>query len=83
MSERARRISIWDPSIIRQAVIDSILKLDPRIQIRNPVMFIVEVGSVITTVIWLQELFGGSGEPLLHRPGGVLALVHRALRELR
>ena len=56
MSERARRISIWDPSIIRQAVIDAIRKLDPRIQIRNPVMFIVEVGSVITTVIWLQEL---------------------------
>src|SRR5215510_3344317 len=64
MSERARRISIWDPTIISQAVIDSFKKLDPRIQVRNPVMFIVEVGSLITTVIWVQELGGGAGHPL-------------------
>ena len=64
MSERARRISIWDPAIIRQATLDSFWKLDPRIQIRNPVMFIVEVGSVITTFIWLRELLGGTGHPL-------------------
>ena len=64
MSERARRISIWDPTIIRQAVIDSFWKLDPRIQVRNPVMFIVEVGSLITTVIWIRELIGGAGHPM-------------------
>ncbi len=46
MSERARTISIWDPAIVRQAVVDSFRKLDPRIQFRNPVMFIVEVGSL-------------------------------------
>jgi potassium-transporting ATPase ATP-binding subunit len=64
MSERARTISIWDPGIIRQAVIDSLWKLDPRIQIKNPVMFIVEVGSLLTTIIWVQELAGGTGRPL-------------------
>ncbi len=64
MAERARRISIWDPTIIRQAIVDSFRKLDPRIQARNPVMFIVEVGSLITTVIWLQELMVGAGNPL-------------------
>jgi K+-transporting ATPase ATPase B chain len=64
MAERARRISIWDPTIIRQAVLDSFRKLDPRIQVRNPVMFIVEVGSLITTLIWLRELVSGGGEPL-------------------
>jgi K+-transporting ATPase ATPase B chain len=64
MSERARRISIWDPAIIRQAVVDSFRKLDPRIQVRNPVMFIVEVGSLITTVIWVRELTAGTGNPL-------------------
>jgi K+-transporting ATPase ATPase B chain len=64
MSERARRISIWDGAIIRQAVVDSFKKLDPRIQVRNPVMFIVEVGSLVSTVIWLQELLGGQGHPL-------------------
>jgi len=64
MSERARQISIWDPRIVRPAIVDSFRKLDPRIQVRNPVMFIVEVGSLITTAIWIRELFGGTGEPL-------------------
>jgi K+-transporting ATPase ATPase B chain len=64
MSERARRLSIWDPGIVGQAVIDSFRKLDPRIQFKNPVMFIVEVGSVITTAIWVRELLGGTGHPL-------------------
>ena len=64
MAERARRISIWDPGIVRQAIADSFSKLDPRIQVKNPVMFIVEVGSLVTTVIWIQELAGGSGRPL-------------------
>ena len=64
MSERARRISIWDRGIVRQAVIDSIWKLDPRIQIKNPVMFIVEVGSLLTTIVFVQELAAGAGRPL-------------------
>jgi K+-transporting ATPase ATPase B chain len=45
-------------------VIDSLKKLDPRVQVKNPVMFIVEVGSLITTVIWVRELLGGTGHPL-------------------
>jgi potassium-transporting ATPase ATP-binding subunit len=64
MAERARRISIWDPTIIRQAALDSFRKLAPRIQVRNPVMFVVEVGSLITSVIWLRELLAGGGKPL-------------------
>jgi K+-transporting ATPase ATPase B chain len=64
MSERARQISIWDPRIVRPAIVDSFRKLDPRIQVKNPVMFIVEVGSLITTVIWLRELLTRSGDPL-------------------
>jgi K+-transporting ATPase ATPase B chain len=64
MSERARKTSIWDPGIVRQATVDSVRKLDPRIQIKNPVMFVVEVGSVLTTLVFIQELAGGSGNPL-------------------
>ena len=64
MSERARTISIWDPGIVRQAVVDSLWKLDPRIQFKNPVMFIVEVGSLLTTIIFIQELAGSAGRPL-------------------
>jgi K+-transporting ATPase ATPase B chain len=64
MSERARTISIWDPGIVRQATLDSFRKLDPRIQFKNPVMFIVEVGSLLTTIVFIQELAGGTGRPL-------------------
>ncbi|MCB0876922.1 MAG: potassium-transporting ATPase subunit KdpB [Solirubrobacterales bacterium] len=38
----------------------SLRKLDPRVQVRNPVMFVVEVGAVVTTVAWLVQLFGGA-----------------------
>jgi K+-transporting ATPase ATPase B chain len=64
MSERARTISIWDAAIVRQASIDALKKLDPRLQIKNPVMFIVEVGSLLTTMIFVQELMNGGGNPL-------------------
>ena len=57
-SER-RAVSLFRPEIVRRAVIDSLTKLDPRIQIRNPVMFVVEIGAVITTVTWLIQVFGG------------------------
>jgi potassium-transporting ATPase ATP-binding subunit len=64
MTERAQKLSIWDPRIVRQAAIDSVRKLDPRIQFKNPVMFIVEVGSLLTTFVFVQELLTGGGRPL-------------------
>ena len=45
------RKSIWDPAIVRGAAINSVLKLNPRKMMGNPVMFVVEVGSVITTIL--------------------------------
>jgi K+-transporting ATPase ATPase B chain len=54
-----RAVSLFQPEIVRRALIDSVLKLDPRVQIRNPVMFVVEIGAVITTVTWFIQLFGG------------------------
>src|SRR5579871_3405853 len=57
-SER-RAISLFRGDIVRRALIDSFLKLDPRVQIRNPVMFVVEIGAVITTVTWFIQLGGG------------------------
>jgi Potassium-transporting ATPase A subunit/E1-E2 ATPase len=42
--------SLLDPSILRRAVLEAFVKLDPRTMIRNPVMFVVEIGSVITAV---------------------------------
>ncbi|MDQ2886734.1 MAG: potassium-transporting ATPase subunit B, partial [Chloroflexota bacterium] len=49
--------SIFDGKIIRRAIRDSFQKLDPRVQLRNPVMFVVEVGSVITTLEFVRLLF--------------------------
>lgn len=43
-------------SIVRRAFVDAIRKLDPRYMARNPVMFVVEVGSAITTLLWLRSL---------------------------
>ncbi len=47
----------------RTAIRDSFLRLDPRQQIRNPVMFVVEVGSVLTTILFFQALFGKGEAP--------------------
>jgi K+-transporting ATPase ATPase B chain len=52
-------ISLFRRDIVNRALLDSFRKLDPRVQIRNPVMFVVEVGAVITTVIWFIQVFGG------------------------
>ena len=54
---------LFDPPIVRRAVIDSFRKLDPRVQARNPVMFVVFVGSILTTVLWLQALAGQGEAP--------------------
>ena len=51
--------SVFSRDIVLAAIRDSFPKLDPRSQVRNPVMFIVELGSVITTVIFFLNLFKG------------------------
>ena len=50
MAETAKTISIWDGKIIKRAFIDAFIKLDPRRMMKNPVMFVVEVGAVLTTL---------------------------------
>jgi K+-transporting ATPase ATPase B chain len=58
-SSERRAISLFRGDIVKRAIIDSFIKLDPRVQIRNPVMFVVEIGAVITTVTWFIQVFGG------------------------
>jgi K+-transporting ATPase ATPase B chain len=48
--------SLFEPAIVRRAAGDSFRKLDPRQMARNPVMFVVEVGSVLTTVLFFTNL---------------------------
>jgi K+-transporting ATPase ATPase B chain len=56
--------------IYRQAAIDALVKLNPRWMVRSPVMFVTEVGSVLTTVLWVQALLG-HGEANTSFIGGV------------
>jgi len=49
-SNKSKR-AVWDARIVRRAAWDSVLKLNPRTMMRNPVMFVVEVGSVVTTAL--------------------------------
>jgi len=51
-----RAASLFDPAILRRAVGDSLRKLDPRLMARNPVMFVVEVGSVLTTLLFVRDV---------------------------
>jgi len=50
-AKRPKKKAIWDWKIVRRAILDSFLKLDPRTMMANPVMFVVEIGSVITTAL--------------------------------
>ena len=62
---RKSRTSMWDWPIMRQACIDSSKKLSPIHLLGNPVMFVVEIGAVVTTFMFLQELFSQRDEPKL------------------
>ena len=52
-TRRKGAISIWDPKIIRAAIPESFKKLDPRVQVKNPVMFVVEIGTPVPS--WYIE----------------------------
>jgi K+-transporting ATPase ATPase B chain len=62
MSTRAQARPLFDRPIVRRALADALRKLDPRHMVRNPVMFVVEVGSTFTTVLGLQAAVTGRGE---------------------
>ena len=52
---KAQARSIWDPAIVGTALRDALRKLHPRTMAKNPVMFVVEVGSVLTTLVLLRD----------------------------
>src|SRR2546427_1707426 len=63
MARSVKTRSLFDLSIVSQAVVDSFRKLTPRRQVRNPVMFVVYVGSIVTTLLWVQTLVGRGEAP--------------------
>jgi K+-transporting ATPase ATPase B chain len=62
---------LFDPPIVKRAIVESFGKLDPRRMIKNPVMFVVEIGSVFTTLLFLHALLTGEGDA----PAGFIAAV--------
>jgi len=62
--------SMFDPVLVKPALIDSFRKLAPRTQFRNPVMFCVYVGSILTTVLWIAALSGVAEAPAGVSPRG-------------
>src|ERR1700739_2175835 len=52
-----------DRALVKAAVAQAFAKLDPRVQWRNPAMFVVYVGSVVTTLLWIQALRGQAEAP--------------------
>jgi K+-transporting ATPase ATPase B chain len=61
-TSRPKSSTSWNGAIVRRALIESLVKLDPRTLVKNPVMFVVEVGSVVTTWFWIAGLRAGSPE---------------------
>jgi len=58
-----KSLSLFDADIVQVALVDSLKKLTPGQQIKNPVMFVVYVGSILTTILWLQALTGQGEAP--------------------
>ena len=81
---KRRARAMFEPAIVRRAILDSFVKLDPRLQAKNPVMFIVEVGSVLTTFLFFRDLGRVErGDELVRRTRRGVPVVHGAVRQLR
>src|ERR1700750_557024 len=59
LQKRAPMSAMLDPKILKPAIVASFAKLDPRVMVKNPVMFVVEVVAALTTVIFLRDLVTG------------------------
>jgi len=62
MSSKSKKRSLFDPTIVKKALWDSVIKMNPVYQIKNPVMFVVEVGSVLTALLFFHAVLSGKGE---------------------
>src|SRR5215468_11345158 len=63
MAATVKARALFDPAIMTQAIVDSFRKLTPRRQVRNPVMFVVYVGAILTTLLWVQAVVGTGEAP--------------------
>src|SRR5208337_2931683 len=59
-SKRSATATITDPNILIPAIGGSFAKLDPRLMVKNPVMFVVEVVAALVTVLFIREVIAGT-----------------------
>ena len=75
--------TMLDPQIVVPAIGQAFVKLNPATLIKNPVMFVLEIVTALTTVILIRDLLTGGGKYWLRVPDRNLAVVHRAIRQFR
>jgi len=63
MNKKEKKISVFDRVILTRAIVDSFKKLSPAHQIKNPVMFVVLIGSILTSGLYIHSLFGKGEAP--------------------
>ena len=81
MTTHASRRSLFDSKIVRRASVDALAKLSPRAMMKNPVMFVVEIGSVLTSIMLITNAVTHRGHLQLQPPDNVVALVYGAFCE--
>ena len=65
MARKAQKSPLFDPPIVKRAIKDAVRKIDPRQVARNPVMFVVEIGSILTTLFVVRDIVLGNTDHLL------------------
>ena len=75
--------ALFDPKIVVPAIGSAFVKLDPRTLMKNPVMFVLEVVTALTTVILIRDLVTGGAQYRLRVPDHPVAVVHGAVRQFR
>ncbi len=58
-SEKRHKANVWTQKIVERALLDSLTKLNPLTLYKNPVMFVVELGALLTTVLFVRDVFSG------------------------
>ena len=73
MTAHNKKLSFLDPALLKPSLVQAFAKLDPRVQWRNPVMFVVYVGGLLTSVLWCMSL-GNAAVAGAEGPGFILAI---------
>src|SRR5262249_32024318 len=71
----ARRLRVFEPDLVRMATWRSFAMLDPRTMMRNPVMFLVEVGTLLTALVTIQSIATGAATGLIVYQAGLTVLL--------